>query len=380
VRLCFIANPDSILTRRWVSNLAERGHEIHLVSRSPRPPLYGPNVIFHTVPMPFFPPKVRTLALGYQMRRIVRTIQPDVLHAHQASLNGVLAAMTGFHPLVIMAWGSDLLVRPKASRIDRLLIRWALRRADHVICVSENLAQVARSLGADPSRLEVTPWGVDMEIFYPAPPSTQLREQLGLASGPIVLSIRAMRPLYNPLDIAHAIPLVLAQVPEAQFIILTYRHDPDLLGQFQSIIQEEHATQAVHYVGDLPDDRAIAEIYRLADIALSVPSSDGTPNSVLEALACGTALVVGDLPSLREWITDQRDGLIVPVGEPGALSTAIVRLLREDAFRRQLQANGLALVRQRADHRFWMAHAEETYESLIGDEARITRARNQSHE
>ena len=129
------------------------------------------------------------------VRRLVRTICPDVLHAHQVASAGWLGAAAGYHPLLVTSWGSDLLVGARRSAVQRQLARWVLRRADRITCVSQNLAQAALALGAPPERVEVVPWGVNTSIFYPVPSGSVP------AGPPIVLSIRAMRPLYNPIDI-----------------------------------------------------------------------------------------------------------------------------------------------------------------------------------
>jgi glycosyltransferase involved in cell wall biosynthesis len=365
VRLCYVANPNSIHVRRWVRYFSTRGHEVHLISTRPVQSSVPPGVILH--PVSALPtPMLRNLALGYAVRKQVRAIRPDLLHAHQISPDGWQAAMAGFHPLLLTAWGSDLLLAPHRAWRYRLFIRWALARADYVTCVSENLAQAARALGADPSRLELAPWGVETEVFCPGPSSDALRAKLGLGQGPVVLSIRALRSLYHPLDFAQAIPGVLEQVPDTQFIIRSHLYDPELLSQVQAIIDEHNIAGKVRFVGDLADDPAIADLYRLADVAVSVPSSDGTPQSVLEAIACGAALVLSDVPSLHEWVRDGREGLFVPVGDVGAIASAIVRLLKDASLRSELQANGLELIRQRADSRVWMAHAEAIYEWVRG--------------
>jgi glycosyltransferase involved in cell wall biosynthesis len=365
VRLCYLANPNSIHTQRWLRYFAQQGHEIHLIGDYDLQRPLDPGIIVHRPAVSLKIHKVRVLALGYAVRRLVREIQPDVLHAHQTSPHGWLGAMSGYHPFIVTAWGSDLLIKPHRSWLYRLLTRWTLRRADYVTCVSKDLARAARTLGADPSRLEVAPWGIDTAVFHPALPSVEFRTRLGLGLGPVVLSMRSMGPLYNPLDVARSIPRVLAQVPKAQFIIRTYHYAPDLLTQFRAIVKEHDATEAVHYVADLPDDRAIADLYRLADVAVSVPSSDGTPLSVLEALGCGVALVLSDVPSLHEWVRDQQEGMFVPVGDVQAISAAIVRLLTDEALRRRLQTAGVTLVQQRADRRVWMARAGKVYERLI---------------
>lgn len=363
MRICYVANPHSIHVQRWVRHFADRGHEVHLINARSTPAVALPGVILHQArPFPLL--RLRNLTLGLAIRRLVRQIEPDLLHAQQISPDGWLAAMAGFHPLLLTAWGSDLFLGPSVGRRFRLLIHWALRTADYVTCVSESLAQAARALGADPAKLEVAPWGVDTETFGPAAGSAALPAQLGLGPGPIVLSIRAVRPIYNPLDLAQAIPHVLERVPGSQFVIRTYSYEPDLLSRFQTVVEESGAAGSVHYIGALPDDQAIAALYRLATVAVSVPSSDGTPVSVLEAMACGTVPVLSDLPSLREWVQDGREALLVRAGNVPAIAAAITRLLVDEPLRRELRANGLELIRQRGDRRVWMAHAEETYEKL----------------
>lgn len=366
MRLCVVANPASIHVQRWVRYFANLGHDVHLVNArvagaSAAPLLSGATV--HQARVPHVP-RLRNLALGLVIRRLVRRIRPDVLHAHQVSPDGWLAAMAGWHPLLITAWGSDLFLGPRAGSRFNLLIRWALRRADYVTCVSASLAEAAQALGADPARLEVAPWGIDTGVFHPAEPGPALGADLGLGAGPVALSIRAMRPVYNPLILAQAIPRVLEHVPNAQFVIRTYGQQPDLLAQFEATIREQGADTAVRYAGELPDDQTIADLYRLADVAVSVPSSDGMPLSVLEAMACGAVPVLSDLPSLREWVHDGREGLFVPAGDVAALAAALAHLLTDEPLRRELRANALELIRQRADSRVWMAHAEEIYHRL----------------
>ena len=370
MRLCYIANPYSIHTQRWLRYFVGRGHEVYLIGVSPTrgslPSGAIPSsVVFYDLMAQINVRKLRYLAWGLAARRIVHKVQPDVLHAHQIAGDGWVGAVAGYHPLVVTAWGSDLLVGPARSWVHRQLARWVLRQADYVTCVSESLARAARALGADPARLEVASWGIDTTVFHPASANTALRQQLDLGPGPVVLSIRALRSLYNPLDIAQAIPCVLAQVPEAQFVIRTYSYDPDLLAQFQATVREHDAVEAVHYVGDLPDDHAVAELYRIADVAVSVPLSDGTPLSVLEAMACGASVVVSDLPSLREWITGGENGLLVPVQDAGALAEAIIQLLRDPQQRAEFRRRNLGLIRERANHQVEMEKMETLYYTLL---------------
>ena len=370
MRLCYVANPHSIHTQRWLRHFVQLGHKVHLLgvspSQAPLPADALPSaVVFHDLTARANVQKLRFLIWGLLARRIVRRIQPDLLHAHQVAGAGWVGVATGFHPFVVTAWGSDLLVGPKRSRSQRFLARQVLQRADRIWCVSEELAQAARALGAGLDRITVAPLGVNTEVFCPAPEEAGGRQPRNLEKRPVVLSLRAMRPIYNPLDIAQAIPLVLAEVPQALFFVRTYGHDPGLLAQFRTIIADHGVADAVQYIGDLADDRAIADLYRLAAVGLSVAASDGTPVSVLEAMACGLPMVASDLTSLREWIRNGENGMLVPVGDVEALADAIIQLLREPQTRARFAEHSLSLVRDRASFETEMAKVEAQYDALL---------------
>jgi glycosyltransferase involved in cell wall biosynthesis len=358
MRICVIGNPNSIHIQRWLRYFVQRGHEMHLIGDVPLKVALPDGITFYDLPRQINRRKLRYAVWIWTTRRLVRRIQPDVLHAHRVASAGWLGAASGFHPFVVTSWGSDLLVSAKRSSNQRQLARWVLHRADYVTCVSELLAQAALELGADPQRVEVAFWGVDTEIFHPAPPSAP---DVG---APLVLSIRAMRPIYDPLVIARAIPKVLARIPEATFAIRTYSVDDSLLTEFRTLVEEAGASSSVEYIGDLPGDQAIAELYRRAAVVVSVPLSDGTPQSVLEAMACGSVPVVSDLPSLRLWVQHEREALLAPVGDADAVADAIGRLLANRELHGRMRTAGLQMIGERADSSTLMAHYTALYRRL----------------
>lgn len=371
MRLCIISNPNSIHTHRWVEYFVQRGHDVTLIGDLPLRRPVPAGVQYVDLPGQQRGGKLRYAGWTRTVRRIVRELRPDVLHAHYIASTGWLGAAAGYHPFLATAWGSDLLVNAQRSAVQRQLARWVLRRADYVTCVSQNLADVARQLGADPTRLEVAPWGVDTAVFCPAEDRDALRARLGLQPALTVMSIRSLKPVYNPLVIADAFGLVAQQEPAVRFIVRAHNSDSDLLAEFRRRIDAAGASAAVSYTGDLSDDRAIAEGYAASDIAVSVPSSDGTPSSVLEAMACGAAPVLSDLPSLHEWVSAGQEGLFVPAGDGGALAATILRLLRDEELRSRLQAKSVAAIRARGDRTHLMRRAEEIYETLAaGKDAR----------
>jgi len=110
----------------------------------------------------------------------------------------------------------------------------------------------------------------------------------------------------------------------------------------------------------------MADIYRLADVVVSVPASDGTPVTLLEALSVGRPVVATDLPSVREWLGDLDPGSLVPVGDVAATVRAIdVALTRPQAESLDLARRGRQMIEERADHDRSMAAAEALYRDLL---------------
>lgn len=364
MKICIIGNPNSVHVRRWVKTFISKGYTVHLIgehelnSRLP----YG--VVFHDLTRLTNLRKLRYLAWAVQTRRILSKMTPDILHAHGVVSAGWLGAATGYHPYLVTAHGSDLILLDQRNMFFQKLTKWALLKADYVTCVSENLAIKAKALGVKPEIVEVVHLGVDLDIFRPASNPQTIRHRLGLGEAPLILSIRAMKPIYNQLDIAKAVPIVLEQVSQACFLIFVYNADQSYLAHFKTILAKEITSGVVKLVQDLPDDQAIAEYYQACDIAISVPSSDGTPKSVQEAMACGIPVVVSDLSSLHEWITSGKEGLFVPVGDVQAISQAIIRLLLDENLRRELGQRASGKILQQGDLTRWEQRAENIYQEL----------------
>jgi glycosyltransferase involved in cell wall biosynthesis len=365
MKICLIANPNSPHTHRWIRNFVELGHELYLIGEHPVRRNVPVNCVFFDLTARFNIRKLRYIFWKLEIRRLIRQIQPTVLHAHGVTSAGWLGAASGFHPFLVTSHGSDLLLLEQRSRLHQLLSLWALRQADRVICVSQELANKAATLGINKDLIEVVYLGTDTRVFYPRKNTSALRSKLGLLHDPLVLSIRPITPLYRPLDLANAIPLVLERFPTTCFAIFTHNHDPTTLSLFKKAIQNNHISHAIKYIGELPNDSVIADHYRTADISISIAESDGTPISVLEAMSCGSALIVSDLATLHYWIQNEQEALVVPVGDVNAIANAIIRLLSDPDLRYQLGKNAVKVIRERGDSQYWTKCSLEIYQKLI---------------
>jgi glycosyltransferase involved in cell wall biosynthesis len=289
------------------------------------------------------------------VRRLLREERPDVVHGHWLCGFAFFAAAAGAQPLVAMAWGSDVL---RASQLQTLANRVALWRATLAMADSRALIDRLVALGADPADCVLVNWGVDLDAFRPADAGERraLRAELGLGDGPVVLSPRSLMPVYNPRTIVDAWAELAAERDDVQLVL---KH----MGVVREDLGALPFAERVHMVGHVDYER-MAAYYRVADVCVSIASSDSSPRSVFEAMACGAPCVLSDLPWVHEQIGDGREALIVPI-DRDAVAGALRRLLADDGLAAGIAVRGRELVERHHDRAVHMDNLADTYRSLL---------------
>lgn len=277
---------------------------------------------------------------------LLRRAAPDVIFAQYAhGLWAWLAPLSGL-PLAVCVMGGDVLPDEQGDPGPwlRLATRGLLRRAGLVLCSSGPLAERVRALG--PSGLvEVFDWGPDEEIFRPGG-RAEARAALGLPEeGRIVFSPRAMQPLYRIAEIAEAFALAHAGDAGARLLLATFRAQPGYLDKVRRRCAELGLGGRVIFLPPQTPE-GMAACYRAADLCVSYPSSDGLPQSFLEAAACGAPMVLSDLAKYNAIIRHGEHALLAH-GTP-----ALAEALRQAAHRpeglRPLARNAAALLKGRS--------------------------------
>ena len=187
-------------------------------------------------------------------------------------------------------------------------------------------------------------------MFYP--PTTPVET-------PLVVNPRGFRAYVRNDVFFQAIPLVLQERPDARFVCASMAGERQVLAWIEKL----GIGASVELLAPRPQAE-MAALFRSAQVVVSPTTHDGTPNSLLEALACGCFPVAGDLESIREWITAGKNGLLVDAGDPAALAAAILRGLNESALRKQAAEQNAVLIAERAEYTRNMARAAEFYEKL----------------
>jgi glycosyltransferase involved in cell wall biosynthesis len=216
--------------------------------------------------------------------------------------------------------------------------------------------RLAREWGFDPSKPGVVlpgAGGIQLDLFYPPEPDDPQR-------GLRVINPRGIRTYVCNEAFFQAIPHVLGERPDTQFICPVMAGEPQAerwvaelgLGDNVQLLPRQTRAQ-------------MAELFRSARLVVSPSEHDGTPNTLLEAMACGCLPLAGDIESIREWITPGSNGLLFDPADPQALAETILLGLRSDDLHDRAREANRKIIVERAAYQTVMKSAAEFYQSLV---------------
>jgi glycosyltransferase involved in cell wall biosynthesis len=322
-----LANAESIHTVRWANAIAaNKGYEVHLVSR--RPPLekIRADVRVWVAPWP--------TSLGYFLnapfvRGVIRTIRPTLVHAHYASGYGTLGRLAGFHPLVLSVWGADVYDFPRKSAIHRWLIQRNLASADRVLSTSRVMTVETHKYTQ--KEIDVTPFGVDLDQFEPR------AEASGFGRENIVIgTIKTLDSKYGIEFLIRAFKLVKDKHPKLPLKMLIVGTGPDqsrlkklavVLGVMQDTVFAGHIEHS-----EVPRYHNMLSV----SVFLSVKHSESFGVAVIEASACGKPVVVANVGGLPEVVEDGVTGFVVEPRNAKQTANAIEKLVLDESLRRRM--------------------------------------------
>ena len=365
MKICYLANAESIHTQKWVKYFAERGHEVHLISSSRIRSDLLENVSLYLVRMVRGVRGVNHLFSMIQIKKMMKKISPDILHAHYVTDYGFWAALCRFHPLVVTAWGSDILISAQKSKLSKLKVKFALRQADLITCDAEHLTYRMIDLGASREKIKLIYFGVDTHKFSPKQGDQGLKEKLHLGSESLlIISLRNLSSLYDVETLLRASPSVFKDFPNAKFIIAGEGEQRDYL---ENLAISLGVSDCIRFIGRIPNHE-IPRYLASSDIYVSTSLSDaGLAASTAEAMACGLPVVITDFGNNRDWVKDGEGGFIIPTKNPAILAEKIVYLLQNQDVRRRFGKVNRGVIEERNNYEKEMKLMEDIYFQLINN-------------
>ena len=426
MRLLFVADGRSPIALNWIQHFVQTGYEVHLASTFPcQPELKLASL--HIVPVAFSSaagetaarggmirtfttPRLRTalrqwlgpLTLaraGRRLRGLIHALQPDLVHAMRIPYEGMIAALalapdvlirpsptfplvqsslatrSSLYPtpplyptpipLLISVWGNDFTLHARSTPLMARYTRLALRHANalHTDCHRDlRLAYEWGFVQGKPTITVPGNGGIDLEIFYPPamavyPPSPSPTSEVFTVINP-----RGFRAYVRNDTFFKAIPRVLEKYPQTRFVCPAMAGDPHIT-VYQNRLHALNIGDSVEFLPHLPRAQ-MAELFRQADVAVSPSEHDGTPNTLLEAMACGCLPIAGDIEAIREWIIPGENGLLFDPADADALAQAIVRGLEDVKLRKRAAKENARLIADWAEYRKTMERVEQFYTTL----------------
>ena len=380
LRICYLADFENIIVRRYAGFFARLGHEVHVLHcpmqmREFEEGLPSPGITVHeglgrpTEPLP----------IRKRMREVreavhtVRALKPDVVHLLCARPAAQIVARFCGHKVVFTPWGADILHHVRISTRAYWTTRLFLTNVRAVVAGSHAMLRHTRPF-IGPARYVRAQWGVDFDKFKPAADRKKLRRELGLDEDAFVLfSPRQWGPKYHIETIIRAIPRILETSRRCAFVFKYCIDQGTYRDEIERLIQDLGLRHAVRILGPSASQEeshaTMARLFAASDAFFSIPSWDGgTPVTIFEGAASGCVPIVSDIDTNTEFIVDGETGYVVQ-GEVGhiELASKVSEILKAPEELERLRATLPAFARSACHLDTEMSHVLEVYRNLTRD-------------
>jgi len=301
-------------------------------------------------------PGVSRLSAGVtsyaEMRKCVKEENIDAIVLYSVPTNGLQAInIARKFDIPVIFRSIDILnqlVSCQALRpMTRLMEKKVYSSVDMILTLTPGLSKYVVELGADEGKVRLLLMPVDTNIFYPQPPSDELRRKWGLSDGDRIVLFMGTLFDFSGLDaLIPQFPEILKKVPEAKLLIVG---DGPQRPRLEGLIAELKLQDRVIITGFEPYE-TMPQYINLAAVCINTflitdATRDIFPGKTVQFLACGKPLIATGLPGMTAVVAGESQGIIY-VNDADEMATEIISLLGSDTRRQQLGQAGLDYVKQ----------------------------------
>jgi L-malate glycosyltransferase len=372
LKIIYLAPTNSSHTIKWVNSLSEQGIQVLVygLNKSVNSEFHQDVIVEEfNIPAEVVSKKSGSLSkLIYckaypQIKHIIKTFKPDLMHAHYATSYGLLGAMTGFHPYVLSVWGSDVFTFPVRSFAHKVLFKYNLNKADKILSTSRFMsAEISKYTD---KKIEVTPFGVDLEKFYPC-------KELKLFDGDedyIIGTIKGLEKQYGIEYLIEAFNLLRKRNEDKKIKLLIVGD-----GSLRSIILRK--IEDSPYKNDilLTGKVKFADIHKyhnVLDIYIAISLSESFGVAVLEASACEKPVIVSNVGGLPEVVINEVTGFLVPAKDPVSTALKIEELIKNPELSMKMGKAGREFVNENYNWKKCVNQMMDIYNDLLVPEINL---------
>ncbi|GGK04660.1 glycosyl transferase [Lentibacillus kapialis] len=356
MKLCFLSAASIPHTVRWVNAMAERGHDVTLIS-------------MHKAKMDTIDARVRRHHLkipapaGYYLnaletKLILSKVQPDVLHVHFASGYGTLARFADYHPALLSVWGSDVFAFPDKGKRQTKLMKKNLSTPDKITSTSHAMKWRTQQLANPHTPIDVIPFGVDPEKFK----RMDERNDDSLVIG----TVKRLETVYGIDRLLKVAAKLLDKLKSqhhhvlAGMIRLKIVGDGSQLEPLRKLARDLNINDVTEFIGSVPND-TVPHFLNQFDIYCAFSRRESFGVAVLEASACEVPVIASDVEGLPEVVKDGETGFLIEEDDWDEASDKLLTLVTDRKLRKFMGKSGRAFVEQYYNWEVNVSQMENVY-------------------
>lgn len=354
-KICFLADADSIHTRKWVDYFSSLNNEIYLISMRGTSYNYKDNVKLIVVKPPF-KSKLSYFFIIKYIKRLITEIKPDILHSHYATSYGLYGKISKYHPFIISVWGSDVYQFPKSNNLNAKLLSFILKGADAVCSTSVDMACETKKY-YDKDDITITPFGVDIERFNIKTPVLN-NEYITIGV------IKNLRKIYGIEYLVKGFSDLIRETKKDVRLMIV--GDGPERENLEKLCDELKIKTKVIFTGNI-DNSKIPDYINMMDIVCLPSLSESFGVAAVEACACGRPVVSTNVGGLKEIVVDDYNGYTVDPKNSDLIKEKLQIIIEDEDRIKKFSINARSLAEEKYN---WIENAgtmKDLYEKIISN-------------
>lgn len=291
----------------------------------------------------------------FQIKKLVKKHQPDMVIAERTTSYGFLAALSGVKPVAIAQQGRTDLWPEKSILLPlkKIIQHYAFQKADLIHAWGLVMTISMKKANVDINKVLVLPKGIDLEQF---------KNKKNIPSGKITAIVtRSLMPEYCHNVILQAFGILNQKGIDFE---LTIVGDGKLLPMLKELAKKLGIENKVHFTGRIPNTK-LPELLQQSNFYISMPITEGVSASLFEAMASNCYPVVTDIPGNQSWIKHRENGQLITIGDTEMLAEELLWAFENNDYRNAAVLKNRKFVEENADYNTNMEIIAHKYHELI---------------
>ncbi len=335
MRILLLSDTYSEHTEKWCVGLAVNGIEVGLFSFNKASyPWYinHSNITILHEPKEKLDSGTQLGKLSYikyvkDLKKVITLFKPDVLHAHYATSYGLIGALSGFHPFVISAWGTDVMKFPQKNFINRAILKFNLKTADALCATSHTIETFLKPVTN--KHIHVIPFGVDVDTFSKKEVVSVIKEKAF-----VIGCVKSLEELYNIDILIKAFALVKSKYQKQNIKLLIIGTGSQEI-ELKKLVNDMKLSDDVIFTGRIAFSE-ISKYFNMLDVLVNISDYESFGVSVIEAMACEKPVIATNTGGLKEIIENLEYGSLISIRNIEQTAFEIERYLIDEPLRQRV--------------------------------------------